>query len=153
MADYNVSQLEDTDGNIAKILAKRLESAIQFALDGDVSGTSESTFLDGNVSITVQIGAGKVTESKIATDAVTTSKIKDSNVTESKIATDAVTTSKIKDSNVTESKIATDAVTTSKIKDSNVTYGKIDPNVYGGSIAEGSADKLATKSGNRRLDL
>ena len=145
MADYNVSQLEDTDGNIAKILAKRLESAIQFALDGDVSGTSESTFLDGNVSITVQIGAGKVTESKIATDAVTTSKIKDSNVTESKIATDAVTTSKIKDSNVTESKIATDAVTTSKIKDSNVTYGKIDPNVYGGSIAEGSADKLATK--------
>ena len=145
MADYNVAQLEDTDGNLAKILAKRLESAIQFALSGDVSGTSESTFLDGDVNITVQIGAGKVTESKIATDAVTTSKIKDSNVTESKIATDAVTTSKIKDSNVTESKIATDAVTTSKIKDSNVTYGKIDPNVYGGSIAEGSADKLATK--------
>ena len=145
MADYNFSQIEDTNGNLAKILAKRLESAIQIALSGDVSGTSAATVLDGDVAITLTIGDGKVTESKIATDAVTTSKIKDSNVTESKIATDAVTTSKIKDSNVTESKIATDAVTTSKIKDSNVTYGKIDPNVYGGSIAEGSADKLATK--------
>ena len=46
---------------------------------------------------------------------------------------------------VTESKIATDAVTTDKIKDLNVTFEKLATTVYGGSIAEGSADKLATK--------
>lgn len=46
---------------------------------------------------------------------------------------------------VTESKLATDAVTTNKIKDLNVTFEKLAASVYSGSIAEGSADKLATK--------
>lgn len=46
---------------------------------------------------------------------------------------------------VTESKVATDAVTTDKIKDLNITFGKLAAAVYGGSIAEGTADKLATK--------
>lgn len=46
---------------------------------------------------------------------------------------------------VTASKIATDAVETDKIRDGAVTYNKIAASVYGGSIAEGSADKLATK--------
>ena len=70
MADYNVSQLEDTDGNLAKILAKRLESAIQIALSGDVSGTSAATVLDGDVAITLTIGAKKVKNTHIDDDAV-----------------------------------------------------------------------------------
>lgn len=51
----------------------------------------------------------------------------------------------IANSAVTESKLATDAVTTDKIKDLNVSFEKLATTVYSGSIAEGSADKLATK--------
>lgn len=46
---------------------------------------------------------------------------------------------------VTNSKLATDSVTTDKIADLNVTFAKLAASVYGGSIAEGTADKLATK--------
>lgn len=74
---YNVSQLEDLHGDLALILAKRLETAIQFALDGDVSGSSPSTVLDGNVTITVQIGAKKVKSSHIDDDAVRAEHVKD----------------------------------------------------------------------------
>lgn len=77
MADYNVSQLEDTDGNLAKILAKRLESAIQIALSGDVSGTSAATVLDGDVAITLTIGAKKVKNTHIDDDAVRAEHVKD----------------------------------------------------------------------------
>ena len=102
----DLAQIEDRTNNVVyNVKAKGLESSISFSTSGDVTGTSQSSNLSGNVTIPTTIGSGKVTESKIATD----------------------------------------AVTTSKIKDSNVTYGKIDPNAYGGSIAEGSADKLATK--------
>jgi len=77
MADYNVSQLEDTEGNLALILAKRLESAIQIALSGDVSGTSAATVLDGDVAITLTIGAKKVKNTHIADDAVRAEHVKD----------------------------------------------------------------------------
>ena len=56
-----------------------------------------------------------ITESKIGTNAVTTSKIKDS----------SITTNKIYDSAITESKIANNAITTNKIKDSSVTKEKL----------------------------
>ena len=61
----------------------------------------------------------------IATDAVTTAKILDSNVTAGKIASDAVTTAKILDANVTAAKLATDSVITAKIQDSAVTQAKM----------------------------
>ena len=77
MADYNFSQIEDTNGNLAKILAKRLESAIQIALSGDVSGTSAATVLDGDVAITLTIGAKKVKNTHIADDAVRAEHVKD----------------------------------------------------------------------------
>lgn len=52
-----------------------------------------------------------VTEAKIATDAVSTAKIKDLNVTATKLATDAVETAKIKNGAVTPDKLATDVTT------------------------------------------
>ena len=61
----------------------------------------------------------------IATDAITTAKILDSNVTAAKIAADAVTTVKILDANVTAAKLATDSVITAKIQDSAVTQAKM----------------------------
>ena len=51
----------------------------------------------------------------------------------------------IADAAVTSSKIATGAVITEKISDGNVTFVKIASSAYDGSIAEGTADKLATK--------
>ena len=51
----------------------------------------------------------------------------------------------IADAAVTPSKIATGAVITEKISDGNVTFVKIASSAYDGSIAEGTADKLATK--------
>ena len=93
-----------TNNQIYDINAVKLYRAILFSLTGDVGG-SVSTDLAGNVDLSTVIANGAVTESKLATDAATTDKIKDLNVTFEKLAT----------------------------------------TVYSGSIAEGSADKLATK--------
>jgi len=95
------------------------------------------------------VANGAINAAKLASDAVTTAKILDSNVTAGKLASDAVTTAKILDdavttvkilnANVTAAKLASDAVTTAKILDANVTTTKIlDANV--------TADKLATSA-------
>lgn len=86
---------------------------------------------DGTSNNGPQIQAGG-----LASDAVTTAKILDSNVTANKLASDAVTTAKILDANVTDAKLASNAVTTVKIADNNVTTAKIlDANVTGAKIA------------------
>jgi len=82
------------------------------------SGTTDDATLEVNGSGRLQvktiqtgnIASGAIVESKLATDAVTTTKIKDSTG-----ASDGVTTAKL----------ATDAVTTEKIADSNVTFAKL----------------------------
>lgn len=94
-----------------------------------------SNFANPDIVGTSNIVNGAVTNSKLATDsvstikildlAVTTNKIDNLAVTAGKIATDAVITTKILDLNVTTAKIAADAVTTAKILDSNVTTAKI----------------------------
>jgi hypothetical protein len=94
-----------------------------------------SNFANPDIINTSNIVNGAVTNSKLATDsvstikildlAVTTNKIDNLAVTAGKIATDAVITSKILDLNVTTAKIAADAVTTAKILDLNVTTAKI----------------------------
>ena len=91
---YNVAQLEDTNGDIAALLAKRLETAIKFAIEGDVSGESASTFLDGNVSITVNIGSGKVKSSHIANDAVKAEHVNDGETLPVDISGNAATATK-----------------------------------------------------------
>lgn len=92
--NYNVSQLEDINGDIAALLAKRLETAIKFAIEGDVSGESASTFLNGNVSITVSIGAGKVKSSHIANDAVKAEHVNDGETLPVDISGNAATATK-----------------------------------------------------------
>jgi len=81
-------------------------SAATLTFDSVMASTSTMNFI-------YQIGTGLITEPS------------DDSVTAAKIATDAVTTVKIKDLNVTAGKLATDAVETAKIKDLNVTNDKI----------------------------
>jgi hypothetical protein len=111
-----------------------------------------------------------VTSAKIASDAVTTSKIMDSNVTSAKIASNAITTDLIANSNVTSAKIgagtvataniANAAVTTALLADSNVTSAKIGAGtVVTANIADGAvtgakiASTLALGTVNTTGDL
>jgi len=72
-----------------------------------------------------KIGAGAVSATELATDAVTTVKILAANVTAAKMATDSVLTVNILDANVTADKLATDSVTTVKILAANITEAKL----------------------------
>ena len=86
MATKNLSKIVDaTNGDEYLIKAKALESQIQIALSGDVTG-SATTDLSGDVTISSTISNGAVTTSKIADSAVTTAKIDDKAVTLDKIA-------------------------------------------------------------------
>lgn len=85
MASYDLSKIKDENGNEYNIKAKALESQIQIALSGDVSGSQTTDFSeDATISTTIETGA--VTESKLATDSVSTNKVKDGNITLAKIA-------------------------------------------------------------------
>ena len=107
LADVDLFIVDDgANGTNRKSAMSRIAAYIFAKVSGDATTTS----------------AGALT---IASDAVTTAKILDSNVTTAKIASDAVTTAKILDSNVTTAKIASDAVTTAKILDANVTAAKL----------------------------
>ena len=101
--------------NKKSLTATTLKNARTFSLSGDVTATGVS--FDGSANVALS--------TTIATDAVTTTKIKDANVTTAKIAAGAVTTAKIADANVTADKLADDSVTTDKIVDANVTTAKI----------------------------
>ena len=104
-----------TELNKKSLTATTLKNARTFSLSGDVTATGIS--FDGSANVALS--------TTIATDAVTTTKIKDANVTTAKIADGAVTTAKIADANVTADKLAKDSVTTNKIVDANVTTDKI----------------------------
>ena len=104
-----------TELNKKSLTATTLKNARTFSLSGDVKATGVS--FNGSADVTLS--------TTIATDAVTTTKIKDANVTTAKIAASAITTDKIADANVTADKLADDSVTTAKIVDANVTTDKI----------------------------
>lgn len=101
--------------NKKSLIATTLKNARTFSLSGDVTATGVSFNGSDNVALSTTI----------ATDAVTTTKIKDANVTTAKIADSAITTAKIANKNVTADKLADDSVTTNKIVDANVTTDKI----------------------------
>ena len=101
--------------NKKSLIATTLKNARTFSLSGDVTATGVS--FDGSANVALS--------TTIATDAVTTTKIKDANVTTAKIAAGAITTAKIADKNVTADKLADDSITTNKIVDANVTTDKI----------------------------
>lgn len=79
-----ISELEDENGNVLGIAAKGLDTPVQISLTGNVTGNSGNTDLSGNVSIPATITDGAVTESKLATDAVTNGKVKDGELTKAK---------------------------------------------------------------------
>lgn len=80
-----ISELEDENGNVLGIAAKGLDTPVQISLTGNVTGDSGNTDLSGNVTIPTTITNGSVTESKIATDAVTNGKVKDGELTKAKL--------------------------------------------------------------------
>jgi len=85
MAQHNFSKIVDDTGDEYLIKAKGLESQVQIALSGDVTG-SATTDLSGDVTISSTIANGAVTTSKIGDSQVTTAKINDKAVTLDKIA-------------------------------------------------------------------
>jgi hypothetical protein len=82
---------------------------------------------------------GTVAAAQIATDAVTTAKILQSNVTQTKMASNSVGTAQIVQSNVTQTKLATNAVGTAQILQSNVTQTKLAANSVGPSQLQSTA--------------
>lgn len=84
MAQHNLSKIVDDNGEEYLIKAKGLEDQVQISLTGDVTG-SVTTDFTSDPSISTTISNGAVTESKLATDAVTNGKIKDGEITKAKL--------------------------------------------------------------------
>ena len=85
----NLARIKDNTNNVIfQIKATGLESSKTIAVTGDVTG-SASTDLTQNVSIAATIANGAVTESKLATDAVTVNKITDGEITKAKLNANA----------------------------------------------------------------
>ena len=82
---------------------------------------------------------GTVAAAQIASDAVTTAKILQSNVTQNKMAPNSVGTAQILQSNVTQNKMAPNAVGTAQILQSNVTLNKMAPNSVGPAQLQSTA--------------
>ena len=74
--EFDVSRLEDVNGDAANLLAKKLAQQILLELTGDVSGSTATDF-SGNCSIVLSIGAKKVKNSHIDDDAVRAENVKD----------------------------------------------------------------------------
>ena len=150
------------------------------ALNFPDNPASGDTFISGNktwqyngnrwvliaAGATVTVTDGAIVAAKIASNAVTSSKILDGTILTADIANDAITTAKILDGAITAAKIAdgtivateiaNDAITTAKILDSNVTTAKIaDSNVTTAKIADDAVTqaKLADRVvGSAELD-
>ena len=100
-----------------------------------VSGITDSLIASGAVTA-IKIDTAAVTETKIATDAVTSPKIIAGAITTGKIAASAVTANEIAAGAIVAGKIAANAVTATEIAASAVTAGKIATNaVTAGTIA------------------
>ena len=84
MAQHNLSKIVDDNGEEYIIKAKGLEDQVQISLTGDVTGSATTDFTS-DPSISTTISNGAVTESKLATDAVTNGKIKDGEITKAKL--------------------------------------------------------------------
>jgi hypothetical protein len=106
------------------------------ALNRLAVGTNDYSLLADSTA-TNGVSWKQLPAASIATDAITTAKILDSNVTAAKIAADAVTTAKILDANVTAAKLATDSVITAKIQDSAVTQAKMADRAIGSAELDG----------------
>ena len=165
--DKTASSLNQTDPTgvvntpampLGMLNADYITRGLSMKVDQDKDKDSKATWarldayytLEQQSVVTSLIKDGAVTNIKLATDSVSTEKIKDS----------AVTTEKIKDSAVTNIKLAIDSVSTEKIKDQNVTTAKIaDANVTEIKIKDGAvtnskiADDSVTKNKIRNKNV
>lgn len=91
--EFDVSRLEDVNGDTANLLAKKLAQQIQLALSGDVEG-SVATDFGSNVEIVLTIGAKKVKNSHIDDDAVRAENVKDGETLPVNISGNAETATK-----------------------------------------------------------
>jgi hypothetical protein len=110
-ATFKTGNGEAVDGSTLQVHA----SGYLMVKDGGINSTKLAAG-----AVASAIGTGGITDTELATDSVTTIKIKDSTG-----ASDGVTTAKLADDAVTADKIADDAVITDRIADDAVTADKL----------------------------
>lgn len=128
--------------------AIKLDTARTIAFTGVVTG---STIFDGteDVSVTTTIGAGQITETMLADNAVTSAKLSNSSVTSAKIvdgtiiaddiADATITDAKLVDFTITGSKIASNTITATNIANSTITNAKMAENsINSDNIVDGT---------------
>ena len=128
--------------------AVKLDTARTIAFTGVVTG---STAFDGteDVSIATTIGAGQITGTMLADNAVTTDKLSNNSVTSAKIvdgtivaadiADATITGAKLVNSTITGSKIAANTITATNIANSTITNAKMAANsIYSSNIVDGT---------------
>ena len=128
--------------------AVKLDTARTIAFTGVVTG---STAFDGteDVSIVTTIGAGQITGTMLADNAVTTDKLSNNSVTSAKIvdgtivaadiADATITGAKLVNSTITGGKIASNTITATNIANSTITNAKMAANsVNSSNIVDGT---------------
>lgn len=128
--------------------AVKLNTARTIAFTGVVTG---STAFDGtkDVSITTTIGAGQITGTMLADNAVTTDKLSNNSVTSAKIvdgtivaadiADATITGAKLVNSTITGGKIASNTITATNIANSTITNAKMAANsINSSNIVDGT---------------
>lgn len=128
--------------------AVKLDTARTIAFTGVVTG---STTFDGteDVSIATTIGAGQITGTMLADNAVTTDKLSNNSVTSAKIvdgtivaadiADATITGAKLVNSTITGGKIASNTITATNIVNSTITNAKMAANsVNSSNIVDGT---------------
>lgn len=94
-ANPEVSEVQDKNGEIADIVAKRFDGTRTVKLTGDVTaqqswtGAPDADASTPSLGLSTIISNGAVTESKLATDSVTVNKIKDGEITKAKLNANA----------------------------------------------------------------
>ena len=104
--------------------AVKLDAARTIAFTGVVAG---STTFDGteDVSIATTIGAGQITGTMLADNAVTTNKLSNSSVTSAKIVDGTIVAADIADATITGVKLVNSTVTGTKIASNTITATNI----------------------------
>lgn len=111
--------------------------------DPDVDIATFKTRFDAHTHDGTANNGPQIAASGLASNAVTTVKILDSNITTAKIA----------DSNVTTAKIADSNVTTAKIADANVTEAKLSSSIAGNGLAGGAGTALSVNVDGSTLEI
>lgn len=104
--------------------AVKLDTARTIAFTGVVTG---STTFDGteDVSIATTIGAGQITGTMLADNAVTTDKLSNNSVTSAKIVDGTIVAADIADATITGAKLVNSTITGGKIASNTVTLNNL----------------------------